>query len=224
MMIARLARLALALLMPFALASCVLAPGKFVSTLRIDADRHFTFTYVGEVIALRYGDDMTKGFGDAAPADKTDPPGDGGDAAPTLQKLGFQADDEARTARRKPPRRRRKPTARTGRSPTRCRRRRAIARSPISATASSASTMRSRERSTTASSIRTISMRRSCFRSWSVEVRANNTVRVKAPGYRRRQQREGRAGCSPRRRASSTASSRWIPMPRSSARTTRTAR
>lgn len=77
--------------MPLALASCVLAPGKFVSTLRIDADRHFAFTYVGEVIALDMSNDMTKGFGDTAPDNKTDPAGDIGGAAPTLQKLGFQA-------------------------------------------------------------------------------------------------------------------------------------
>ncbi|OYY91696.1 MAG: hypothetical protein B7Y45_01595 [Sphingomonas sp. 28-66-16] len=53
-MIARLvplARLAVALLLPVALASCILAPGKFTSTLRIDADRRFAFSYVGEVYA-----------------------------------------------------------------------------------------------------------------------------------------------------------------------------
>ena len=45
------ARLAAALLLPLALTSCLLSPGKFVSTLRIDADRSFAFTYVGEVYA-----------------------------------------------------------------------------------------------------------------------------------------------------------------------------
>ena len=87
-MIARLSRLALVLLMPFALASCVLTPGKFVSTLRIDADRHFTFTYVGEVIALDLGNDMMKGLGDTPSETPTDPTSDDGDA--TLQKLAFQ--------------------------------------------------------------------------------------------------------------------------------------
>lgn len=92
-MIARLSRIALAMLMPFALASCVLAPGKFVSTLRIDADRHFTFTYVGEVIALDMSNDLTKGFGDTSSGDKTDPTGDNIGAAPTPRKLGLQANE-----------------------------------------------------------------------------------------------------------------------------------
>jgi hypothetical protein len=92
-MIARLSRLALALLLPFALASCVLAPGKFVSTLKIDADRHFTFTYVGEVIALDLGDDMMKGLGDSSSDSATNPAGDqgDGDGTPMLQQIGFQA-------------------------------------------------------------------------------------------------------------------------------------
>jgi hypothetical protein len=47
----RLARLALALAAPFLLLSCLLSPGRFVSTLDIRKDRSFTFTYVGEVIA-----------------------------------------------------------------------------------------------------------------------------------------------------------------------------
>ena len=94
-MIARLSRLALVLLMPFALASCVLTPGKFVSTLRIDADRHFTFTYIGEVVALDIGDDMMKGLGDTPAEDATDPAS--GDGTATLQQLAFQdkADSKA---------------------------------------------------------------------------------------------------------------------------------
>lgn len=87
-MIARFSRLALLLLLPFALASCVLTPGKFVSTLRIDADRHFTFTYVGEVVALDIGDDMMKGLGDTPAEDATDPAS--GDGTATLQQLAFQ--------------------------------------------------------------------------------------------------------------------------------------
>lgn len=45
-----LARLATLLLLPLTLASCVLAPGKFTSTLTVNADRSFAFSYVGEVI------------------------------------------------------------------------------------------------------------------------------------------------------------------------------
>ena len=37
---------------PFLLTGCLLAPGKFVSTMNINADRSFTFTYVGEVHSL----------------------------------------------------------------------------------------------------------------------------------------------------------------------------
>lgn len=90
-MAARLSRLALVLLMPFALASCILTPGKFVSTLRIDADRHFTFTYVGEVLALDIGDDMMKGLGDSSSDTPTDPAS--GDGEGTLQQLAFQEKD-----------------------------------------------------------------------------------------------------------------------------------
>lgn len=45
-----LARLAALMLLPLALASCVLAPGKFTSTLTVNADRSFAFSYIGEVI------------------------------------------------------------------------------------------------------------------------------------------------------------------------------
>lgn len=43
-------RTLIALAAPLLLTSCVLAPGKFTSTLKIDADGSFAFTYVGEVI------------------------------------------------------------------------------------------------------------------------------------------------------------------------------
>lgn len=51
-MIHRLPRIALALIAPFILFGCVLTPGKFVSKLTINADRSFAFTYKGEVIAV----------------------------------------------------------------------------------------------------------------------------------------------------------------------------
>jgi hypothetical protein len=71
------------------LSSCILSPGKFVSTLHIAKDRSFTFTYVGEVILLDPAAAMTKGMeeglaGSAEPAkgEKVDlesaaDPGDG---------------------------------------------------------------------------------------------------------------------------------------------------
>lgn len=40
-----------ALAAPLLLTGCLLTPGKFTSTLDVRADRSFTFTYVGEVIA-----------------------------------------------------------------------------------------------------------------------------------------------------------------------------
>ena len=45
-------RLVLALLAPLALASCLYEPGKFESALTLNADRSFTFSYKGEVIAV----------------------------------------------------------------------------------------------------------------------------------------------------------------------------
>lgn len=65
-------RLVLALLAPLMLLGCVLTPGKFVSTLSIDADRTFAFTYKGEVIVPQQDKDSEeKADGDAAkPAGK----------------------------------------------------------------------------------------------------------------------------------------------------------
>lgn len=89
-MAARLAKALLALLLPFVLASCVLTPGKFVSTLRIDADRRFTFTYVGEVIAVDLGSEFTKGMKDApTPEQGADPTAADSDE-PVLQKIAAQ--------------------------------------------------------------------------------------------------------------------------------------
>lgn len=88
-MAARLAKALLALLLPFVLASCVLTPGKFVSTLRIDADRHFAFTYVGEVIALDLGSEFAKGMKDAGDAKATDPASSDEDE-PALRKIAQQ--------------------------------------------------------------------------------------------------------------------------------------
>lgn len=45
-------RLIFILAAPLLLASCLLTPGKFVSTLDIKKDRTFTFTYAGEIIVI----------------------------------------------------------------------------------------------------------------------------------------------------------------------------
>lgn len=55
-------RFALALAAPLILLGCVITPGKFVSTLRIDSDRGFTFTYVGKVHAVDVGSAITEGM------------------------------------------------------------------------------------------------------------------------------------------------------------------
>lgn len=66
-----LARLAALILLPLALASCVLAPGKFTSSLIVNADRSFAFSYIGEVInAEPDGDAMSdQGSSDDNPAE-----------------------------------------------------------------------------------------------------------------------------------------------------------
>jgi len=94
----RLFKVALALLLPLALASCVLAPGKFVSTLRIDANRHFTFSYVGEVYAVDMSDSMN-GLG-GPPSDSATPASSDGDA-PTMQNLAFQSEGKEDPAKKK---------------------------------------------------------------------------------------------------------------------------
>ena len=59
------ARILLALAAPLLLTACLLTPGKFESRLVLNADRSFTYSYVGEVYAL---DQSTSGT-DAKPAD-----------------------------------------------------------------------------------------------------------------------------------------------------------
>lgn len=82
-MTARVTRLALALLAPLMLLGCLLAPGKFTSTLTINADRTFTYSYQGEVYAFDLNEamkDMPSG-GDDDNTKKTD--------GVSLQKIGF---------------------------------------------------------------------------------------------------------------------------------------
>ena len=59
-MIDRALKLVVAGLAPLLLLGCVLTPGKFVSTMTINADRSFAFTYKGEVIAIDPGSAMKK--------------------------------------------------------------------------------------------------------------------------------------------------------------------
>ena len=57
--------IALALIAPLVLVGCAFSPGKFTSSLTILADRSFTFSYQGEVIAVDLAGEMAKGMGDA---------------------------------------------------------------------------------------------------------------------------------------------------------------
>ncbi|MES2097255.1 MAG: hypothetical protein V4459_10900 [Pseudomonadota bacterium] len=86
-MIGRVSRVGLVLLAPLMLLGCLLAPGKFTSSLVINADRSFTYTYSGEVYAFDMNDAM-KGMGT--------PGGDEDDKTKTsLDKVGFQKKDAA---------------------------------------------------------------------------------------------------------------------------------
>jgi hypothetical protein len=74
---ARLTRWLGLLLAPWLLASCLLTPAKFTSTLDIRADRSFTFTYVGEVLLPKTekptsGDEPSEGLEDEGETESTD--------------------------------------------------------------------------------------------------------------------------------------------------------
>jgi hypothetical protein len=56
-------RFLIAVLAPLLLVGCILTPGKFVSTMTINADRTFAFTYKGEVYAIDPSSAL-KGIGD----------------------------------------------------------------------------------------------------------------------------------------------------------------
>lgn len=68
----KLVRACMVLLSLTMLSACFLTPGKFTSTLDIRADRSFTFTYQGEVIALNM-DNLTKGLNSNDVPDKEAP-------------------------------------------------------------------------------------------------------------------------------------------------------
>lgn len=64
-MFERVKGMALALIAPMVLVGCAFSPGKFTSSLTVLADRSFTFSYQGEVIAVDLASEMAKGMGDA---------------------------------------------------------------------------------------------------------------------------------------------------------------
>ena len=88
----RVKGLALALAAPMLLIGCAFSPGKFTSTLTILADRSFTYSYQGEVIAVDVAKDMGdafKGMGKDDEADKEKI------TAALLRDATFQEDEDA---------------------------------------------------------------------------------------------------------------------------------
>jgi hypothetical protein len=69
-------RFAFAAAAALVLSSCILSPGKFVSTLHVAKDRSFTFTYVGEVILLDPASAMQQGMQEGLASDS--PPAEEG--------------------------------------------------------------------------------------------------------------------------------------------------
>jgi hypothetical protein len=88
------ARILFALVAPLLLLGCVLTPGKFVSTLRIDADRSFAFAYKGEVIALDPSSAM-KGIGTSS-SENTDAKPDAEAASAKAAKAADEAQADAK--------------------------------------------------------------------------------------------------------------------------------
>jgi hypothetical protein len=71
-MFERIKSIALVLIAPLVLVGCAFSPGKFTSSLTLLADRSFTFSYQGEVIAVDLASEMAKGMGDAFKDDAKD--------------------------------------------------------------------------------------------------------------------------------------------------------
>ena len=98
----RLARLSTILLAPLLLFGCLLTLGKFVSSLTVNADRSFAFTYKGEVIAIDTGKEMGKAVGTpTVPSSNDDIPSidrsnDDGPLSLADKRSGNNTDTEAR--------------------------------------------------------------------------------------------------------------------------------
>lgn len=94
--------LAAVLIAPLVLSGCLFLPGKFDSTLTINADRSFTFTYKGEVIAADLENQMGSAFSGLGSAGKTDDAKVEGDdtppdaeATPSAEEAAAKAKEEA---------------------------------------------------------------------------------------------------------------------------------
>ncbi|MCW4461948.1 hypothetical protein OK349_09540 [Sphingomonas sp. BT-65] len=93
----RIKGIALALIAPLVLVGCAFSPGKFTSSLTLLADRSFTFTYQGEVIAVDIAGEMAKGMGDAFKDDDKDKKKDTSTTA-LLRDAAWQDEDAAGNA------------------------------------------------------------------------------------------------------------------------------
>ena len=94
-MFERIKGVALALIAPLVLVGCAFSPGKFTSSLTILADRSFTFSYQGEVIAVDLAGEMAKGMGDAFKDDGDDKDKTETSTTALLQPAAWQDDDAA---------------------------------------------------------------------------------------------------------------------------------
>jgi hypothetical protein len=63
-------RFLVVILAPLLLVGCILTPGKFTSTMTINTDRTFAFTYKGEVYAIDPSSAL-KGIGEKPATDET---------------------------------------------------------------------------------------------------------------------------------------------------------
>lgn len=97
MSIVAFGRAALALALPLLLAGCILTPGKFVSSLTVNADRTFTFAYKGEVIAIDPSSEMDK----ALPAGAEEEPADATESESLFWHVGGQGKDTSEDAQKK---------------------------------------------------------------------------------------------------------------------------
>jgi hypothetical protein len=101
--------LAAALVLPLVLTACLFLPGKFESVLTVNADRSFTFTYKGEVVAADLEGamgDAFKGIGDKAETPKDSDSDTAGetpseDAAPAAPDPAEEAAKKAEEAAKK---------------------------------------------------------------------------------------------------------------------------
>ncbi|HYG49130.1 MAG TPA: hypothetical protein VD846_14460 [Allosphingosinicella sp.] len=92
-------RFAFAAAASLVLSSCILSPGKFVSTLHIAKDRGFTFTYVGEVILLDPAAAMQQGMQEGLAGMGEPPAGDeSGDSVGNLSEMPGPAEPAAPAA------------------------------------------------------------------------------------------------------------------------------